>query len=124
MKARSIREASEHLKMYRPWGSYQRIDLGNRFQVKRITVNPGGRLSLQKHFHRSEHWGVVSGTAEVTIGDKQILLHENESTYIQVGEIHRLANPGTEPLEVVEVQTGDYLEEDDIIRYEDIYARV
>ena len=123
MKARSIREASEHLKMYRPWGSYQRIDLGNRFQVKRITVNPGGRLSLQKHFHRSEHWVVVSGTAEVTIGDKQILLHENESTYIQVGEIHRLANPGKVPLELIEVQVGSYTGEDDIVRIEDVYGR-
>jgi mannose-1-phosphate guanylyltransferase/mannose-6-phosphate isomerase len=123
MKAKGVREASEHLKMYRPWGAYQRIDLGNRFQVKRITVKPGGRLSLQKHHHRSEHWVVVSGTAEVTIGDKVTELHENESTYISVGEIHRLANPGKVPLEIIEVQVGSYTGEDDIVRIEDVYGR-
>ena len=108
MKAKGVREASEHLKMYRPWGAYQRIDIGNRFQVKRITVKPGGRLSLQKHHHRSEHWVVVSGTAEVTVGDRVMELHENESTYIPIGEIHRLANPGKVPLEIIELQVGSY----------------
>lgn len=123
LKAKSQREASEHLKMYRPWGAYQRIDIGPRFHVKRITVKPGGRLSLQKHFHRSEHWVVVSGTAEVTIGDKIIELHENQSTYIPIGEVHRLANPGKVPLEVIEVQVGSYTGEDDIVRLEDVYGR-
>ena len=123
LKAKSQREASEHLKMYRPWGAYQRIDIGPRFQVKRITVKPGGRLSLQKHFHRSEHWVVVSGTAEVTIGDKTVELHENQSTYIPIGEVHRLANPGKVPLELIEVQVGSYTGEDDIIRLEDVYGR-
>lgn len=123
LKSRNIREASEHLKMYRPWGAYQRIDIGSRFQVKRITVKPGGRLSLQKHFHRSEHWIVVSGTAEVTVGTKVIELHENESTYIPIGEIHRLANPGKVPLELIEVQVGSYTGEDDIVRVEDVYGR-
>ena len=123
MKAKGVREASEHLKMYRPWGAYQRIDIGDRFQVKRITVKPGGRLSLQKHHHRSEHWVVVSGTAEVTVGDKVMELHENESTYIPIGEIHRLANPGKVPLEIIEVQVGSYTGEDDIVRIEDVYGR-
>jgi len=123
MKSKGVREATEHLKMYRPWGAYQRIDIGNRFQVKRITVKPGGRLSLQKHHHRSEHWVVVSGTAEVTVGDKIMELHENESTYIPIGEIHRLANPGKVPLEIIEVQVGSYTGEDDIIRIEDVYGR-
>lgn len=123
LKSRNVREASEHLKMYRPWGAYQRIDIGSRFQVKRISVKPGGRLSLQKHFHRSEHWIVVSGTAEVTVGTKTIELHENESTYIPIGEIHRLANPGKVPLELIEVQVGTYTGEDDIVRVEDVYGR-
>jgi len=123
MKAQSVREASEHLKMYRPWGAYQRIDVGSRFQVKRITVKPGGRLSLQKHHHRSEHWVVVSGTAEVTVGEKIMELHENESTYIPIGEVHRLANPGKVPLEIIEVQVGSYTGEDDIVRLEDVYGR-
>ncbi len=123
LKAKSQREASEHLKMYRPWGAYQRIDIGPRFHVKRITVKPGGRLSLQKHFHRSEHWVVVSGTAEVTVGDKTIELHENQSTYIPIGEVHRLANPGKVPLEIIEVQVGSYTGEDDIVRLEDVYGR-
>lgn len=123
LKSRNVREASEHLKMYRPWGAYQRIDIGTRFQVKRITVKPGGRLSLQKHFHRSEHWIVVSGTAEVTVGNKVMELHENESTYIPIGEVHRLANPGKVPLELIEVQVGSYTGEDDIVRVEDVYGR-
>lgn len=123
LKTKGRSEATEHLKMYRPWGAYERIDIGRRFQVKRITVNPGGRLSLQKHFHRSEHWVVVTGTAEVTIGEKVLILHENESTYIPLGEVHRLANPGKIPLEIIEIQVGAYTGEDDIVRIEDTYGR-
>jgi mannose-1-phosphate guanylyltransferase/mannose-6-phosphate isomerase len=110
--------------MHRPWGSYQDIDRGERFRAKRLTVKPGAKLSLQSHSRRAEHWVVVKGVAEVTLDGKVETLRENESTYIPIGGIHRLANPGTEVLEVVEVQTGDYVEEDDIMRYEDIYARV
>lgn len=116
--------ATEHAIMHRPWGSYQDIDRGERFRAKRLTVNPKGKLSLQSHKRRAEHWVVVKGVAEVTLDGQIMTLHENESVYIPMGGIHRLANPGSEPLEVVEVQTGDYLEEDDITRYEDIYARV
>src|SRR5262245_52088077 len=116
--------ATEHAVMHRPWGSYQDIDRGERFRAKRLTVKPNGRLSLQSHKHRAEHWVVVKGTAEVVLDGEVMKLHENESIYIPMGGIHRLSNPGNEPLEVVEVQTGDYLEEDDITRYEDIYARV
>src|SRR3990167_4298426 len=118
------RAATEHAVMHRPWGSYQDIDRGERFRAKRLTVNPGAKLSLQSHNRRAEHWVVVKGVAEVTLDGKIMTLHENESTYIPIGGIHRLANPGSELLEVVEVQTGDYVEEDDIVRYEDIYARV
>ena len=107
--------ATEHAVMHRPWGSYQDIDRGERFRAKRLTVNPGAKLSLQSHNRRAEHWVVVKGMAEVTLDGKIMTLHENESTYIPIGGIHRLANPGSEPLEVVEVQTGDYLEEDDIV---------
>ena len=109
--------------MYRPWGWYQRIDLGGRFQVKRINVKPGGLLSLQKHFHRAEHWVVVSGTAEVTLDGTVSYIHENESIYLPIGCTHRLANPGKIPLELIEVQVGSYTGEDDIVRIEDIYAR-
>ena len=116
--------ATEHAVMHRPWGSYQDIDRGERFRAKRLTVKPGGKLSLQSHNRRAEHWVVVKGTAEVVLDGKILTLHENESTYIPIGGVHRLSNPGSEMLEVVEVQTGDYLEEDDIVRYEDIYARV
>jgi mannose-1-phosphate guanylyltransferase/mannose-6-phosphate isomerase len=116
--------ATEHAVMHRPWGSYQDIDRGERFRAKRLTVKPNGRLSLQSHKHRAEHWVVVKGIAEVVLDGKVMTLHENESIYIPMGGIHRLSNPGSEPLEVVEVQTGHYLEEDDITRYEDIYARV
>ncbi len=118
------RAATEHAVMHRPWGSYQDIDRGERFRAKRLTVKPGGKLSLQSHNRRAEHWVVVKGVAEVTLDGKVVTLHENESTYIPIGGVHRLANPGKELLEVVEVQTGDYVEEDDIVRYEDIYARV
>ena len=123
LKSRGRREASEHLRMYRPWGWYQRIDIGARFQVKRINVKPGGLLSLQKHFHRAEHWVVVRGTAEVTVDGKTSHVHENESVYLPIGCTHRLANPGKIELELIEVQVGAYTGEDDIVRLEDIYAR-
>ncbi len=116
-------EAQNHSEVYRPWGSYDCIDVGHRFQVKRISVNPGAKLSLQKHHHRAEHWVVVKGTAEVTCDDKTFLLTENQSTYIPLGSMHRLANPGKIPLEMVEVQSGGYLNEDDIERYDDQYGR-
>jgi len=116
-------ELDTHLKVYRPWGDYESIDSSERFQVKRITVKSGEKLSLQKHHHRAEHWIVVNGTARVTCGDKQFLLSENESTYIPIGEIHRLENPGKIPLELIEVQSGTYLGEDDIERFDDKYGR-
>jgi mannose-6-phosphate isomerase-like protein (cupin superfamily) len=109
--------------VYRPWGSYQTIDLGPRFQVKRITVKPGAKLSLQKHAKRAEHWVVVSGTARVTRDAEQMTLTENMSTYIPLGALHRLENPGTETLHVIEVQSGGYLGEDDIVRIDDVYGR-
>ena len=112
-----------HRKVHRPWGWYDSIDQGERFKVKRILVKPGASLSLQKHHHRAEHWIVVKGTAEITCGDQKLLLSENESTYIPLGEVHRLANPGTIPLEIIEVQSGSYLGEDDIVRMEDVYGR-
>lgn len=117
-------EQLTHKQVYRPWGSYTGIDEGNRFQVKRITVNPGAALSLQMHHHRAEHWIVVSGTARVTRGEETFLISENESTYIPIGEKHRLENPGNLPLELIEVQSGAYLGEDDIVRFEDDYKRV
>ena len=113
----------EHLRVHRPWGAYQSIDSGERHQVKRITVKAGGRLSLQKHHHRSEHWIVVRGTAKVTVDDVVKTVHENESIYIPIGAVHRLENPGKIVLELIEVQTGSYLGEDDIIRIEDDYRR-
>jgi len=116
-------ELSLHRKVHRPWGWYDSIDEGGRFKVKRIQVKPGASLSLQKHHHRAEHWIVVTGTAEITNGDKVLLLGENQSTYIPLGEVHRLANPGSVSLEIIEVQSGDYLGEDDIVRYEDTYGR-
>lgn len=123
LKAEGRSEASWHRKVYRPWGAYDSIDNGARFQVKRITVKPGGTLSLQMHHHRAEHWVVVSGTAEVTRGDEVLLLGENQSTYIPLGVTHRLRNPGKLPLELIEVQSGSYLGEDDIVRFEDTYGR-
>ncbi|HSW16902.1 MAG TPA: mannose-1-phosphate guanylyltransferase/mannose-6-phosphate isomerase [Ramlibacter sp.] len=117
-------EALDHRKVVRPWGSYDSIEAGPRFQVKRIVVKPGASLSLQKHFHRAEHWIVVTGTAEVTRGADTFLLSENQSTYIPLGETHRLSNPGKVPLEMIEVQSGSYLGEDDIVRMEDAYGRV
>ena len=116
-------EQALHRKVHRPWGWYDSIDNGPRHQVKRIMVKPGASLSLQKHHHRAEHWIVVTGTAEVTTGSKVMLLTENQSTYIPLGEVHRLANPGKVPLEIIEVQSGSYLGEDDIVRYEDTYGR-
>lgn len=123
LKRKGRPETEDHLRIYRPWGWYQRIDIGTRFQVKRIVVKPGQRLSLQKHFHRAEHWVVVRGTAEVTIDDEIILRHENEAAYLPIGCVHRLANPGKIPLELIEVQVGSYTGEDDIIRFEDVYGR-
>ena len=117
-------EHTLHRQVHRPWGWYDSIDSGSRFQVKRIMVKPGATLSLQKHHHRAEHWIVVRGTAEVTNGDQVILLSENQSTYIPLGQVHRLANPGKVPLEIIEVQSGSYLGEDDIVRFEDTYGRV
>lgn len=116
-------EYSLHRKVHRPWGWYDSIDEGERFKVKRIQVKPKASLSLQKHHHRAEHWIVVRGTAEITCGEKTLLLSENESTYIPLGEVHRLANPGSIPLEIIEVQSGSYLREDDIVRFEDTYGR-
>ena len=116
-------EQNLHRQVHRPWGSYDSIDAGARFQVKRIMVKPGASLSLQMHHHRAEHWIVVSGTAEVTNGDKVIMLTENQSTYIPLGQTHRLSNPGKVPLELIEVQSGSYLGEDDIVRFEDTYGR-
>ncbi len=113
-----------HREVFRPWGSYQGIDQGHRFQVKRLMVKPGAAISLQLHHHRAEHWIVVTGTALVTCGDQVFHLHENESTYIPIGEKHRLENPGKTPLEIIEIQSGSYLGEDDIVRFEDIYDRV
>jgi len=117
------REVIEHRVVKRPWGHYDSVDLGERFQVKRLVVKSGGQLSLQKHLHRSEHWVVVRGTAEVTIDGQVKIVRENESAYIPSGAIHRLANPGKIPLEIIEVQTGSYLGEDDIERFEDAYNR-
>ncbi|NSL54030.1 mannose-1-phosphate guanylyltransferase/mannose-6-phosphate isomerase [Uliginosibacterium aquaticum] len=123
IKAEGKTLAASHRKVYRPWGWYDSIDMGPRFQVKRIVVNPGATLSLQMHHHRAEHWIVVSGTAEVVNGEQTLLLGENESTYIPLGHVHRLANPGKLPLEIIEVQSGSYLGEDDIVRFEDTYGR-
>jgi mannose-1-phosphate guanylyltransferase/mannose-6-phosphate isomerase len=116
-------EHRHHQRMHRPWGDVESIDTGERYQVKRLTVKPGESLSLQMHQHRAEHWIVVSGTARVTNGDKIFLLAENQSTYIPVGAKHRLQNPGSIPLEIIEVRSGSYLKEDDIVRFEDVYNR-
>jgi mannose-1-phosphate guanylyltransferase / mannose-6-phosphate isomerase len=124
LKLQKRSEADVHQKAYRPWGHYDSVDCGERHQTKRIVVKPGGKLSLQKHHHRAEHWVVVKGTALVTRGNEQILLTENESTYIPLGTVHRLENPGVIPLEIIEVQSGSYLGEDDIVRIGDNYGRV
>jgi mannose-1-phosphate guanylyltransferase / mannose-6-phosphate isomerase len=123
LKAKNHRAAIEHRRIYRPWGYYQDVDLAARYRVKRIVVKPGSKLSLQKHFHRSEHWVVVQGTAEVTLGNDVRNVHENESIYVPMGSVHRLANPGKIPLELIEVQAGSYLGEDDIMRLDDVYGR-
>jgi mannose-1-phosphate guanylyltransferase/mannose-6-phosphate isomerase len=123
LEQRKREEQTLHRKVHRPWGWYDSVDQGERFKVKRIMVKPGASLSLQKHHHRAEHWIVVTGTAEVTCGDKKILLSENQSTHIPLGEAHRLSNPGKVPLEIIEVQSGSYLGEDDIVRFEDTYGR-
>ncbi len=123
LKAQGHPEATRHRRMYRPWGYYQSIDFGARYQVKRIVVRPGGRLSLQRHYHRAEHWIVVKGAAEVTLNGAMRVVHENESIYLPIGSDHRLANPGRIELELIEVQTGSYLGEDDIVRIEDVYNR-
>jgi mannose-1-phosphate guanylyltransferase/mannose-6-phosphate isomerase len=124
LKASGRAECRDHRVVHRPWGCYEDIDAGERFRVKRITVNPGGKLSLQLHHHRAEHWVVVRGTAKVTRGDQTMLLSENQSTYIPLGVRHRLENPGKVPLQIIEVQSGAYLAEDDIVRLEDSYHRV
>jgi mannose-1-phosphate guanylyltransferase/mannose-6-phosphate isomerase len=124
LKEQNRSEVELHRQVYRPWGSYECIDSEERFQVKRITVNPGASLSLQMHYHRSEHWIVVTGTARITRDDESFVLSENQSTYIPLGIKHRLENPGKIPLELIEVQSGSYLGEDDIIRYDDTYGRV
>jgi mannose-1-phosphate guanylyltransferase len=124
LKADSRGEWELNREVYRPWGKYDSVDNGNGYQVKRITVKPGAKLSVQKHYHRAEHWVVVSGVAKVTNGDKTFLLTKNQSTYIPLGVVHALENPGEVDLELIEVQSGDYLGEDDIVRYDDIYGRI
>jgi mannose-1-phosphate guanylyltransferase / mannose-6-phosphate isomerase len=124
LQADGREELRVHSRVYRPWGSYESIDVGDRFQVKRITVNPGGKLSLQKHYHRAEHWVVVKGTALITKDGEELFLSENQSTYVPLGMLHRLQNPGRIPLELIEVQTGSYLKEDDIERTDDVYGRL
>jgi mannose-1-phosphate guanylyltransferase/mannose-6-phosphate isomerase len=124
LTAQKREEHTLHRKVHRPWGWYDSIDEGGRFKVKRIQVKPKASLSLQKHHHRAEHWIVVTGTAEITNGDKVLTLTENQSTYIPLGAVHRLVNPGSIPLEIIEVQSGSYLGEDDIVRFEDTYGRV
>lgn len=123
MRAQERPEDQDHRVVYQPWGSFDSIEEGKRFKVKRITVKPGARLSVEMRHHRAEHWIVVSGTARVTKGDETILLTENELIYMGVGEIHALENPGVIPLDIVEVQTGSYLGENDVVRFEDIYGR-
>jgi mannose-1-phosphate guanylyltransferase / mannose-6-phosphate isomerase len=123
LKIENRREAVEHRRIYRPWGYYQSIDLGARYQVKRIVVKPAAKLSLQKHYHRAEHWVVVRGTAEATVNGEVRTVHETETIYVHIGTAHRLANPGKIPLELIEVQVGSYLGEDDIVRFDDAYAR-
>ncbi|OZG73675.1 mannose-1-phosphate guanylyltransferase/mannose-6-phosphate isomerase [Hahella sp. CCB-MM4] len=123
VKAQDREEYRFHKRVHRPWGTYEGIARSERFQVKRITVKPGGRLSLQKHHHRAEHWVIVSGTAKVTRGEEEMILTEDQSTYIPLGVVHRLENPGVIPVELIEVQTGSYLGEDDIVRFDDTYGR-
>jgi len=124
LKLRGRREADEHTAMYRPWGSYTVLGEGPGYKMKKIVVNQGAQLSLQMHYHRSEHWIVIGGTAQVTLGDEIKMVHENESVFIPLSTKHRLGNPGRIPLEIIEVQNGKYLEEDDIVRFDDVYGRV
>jgi len=123
LKARNFSEAIAHRRIYRPWGYVETLNLGERYQVKKLQISPGRRLSLQKHMHRSEHWVVVRGTGEVTVDGDIRILHENESVYMPIGAVHRLANPGRIPLELIEIQVGSYLGDDDIQRFEDDYNR-
>jgi mannose-1-phosphate guanylyltransferase/mannose-6-phosphate isomerase len=123
LKKQNRYETLLHREVFRPWGSYDSVDNGDRFQVKRLSVKPGASMSLQLHHHRAEHWIVVSGTARITRGDEVFLLEENQSTYIPVGAKHRIENPGKIPLHIIEVQSGSYLGEDDIVRFEDRYGR-
>ncbi|HWJ05650.1 MAG TPA: mannose-1-phosphate guanylyltransferase/mannose-6-phosphate isomerase, partial [Steroidobacteraceae bacterium] len=123
LKQQGRYETALHREVFRPWGSYDSIDTGERFQVKRLIVKPGAQMSLQMHHHRAEHWIVVSGTARITRGEETFLLGENESTYIPLGTKHRIENPGKVTLEIIEVQSGSYLGEDDIVRFEDVYGR-
>lgn len=123
LKKQNRKEVNENLTMYRPWGSYTVLAEGNGYKVKRITVKPGEKLSLQMHYHRSEHWTVINGTGKLTLDDKVIIFRENESTYIPIGVKHRLENPGQLPLTIIEVQNGKYLGEDDIVRFDDVYGR-
>ncbi len=123
LKKRNSKEPFEHLTSHRPWGSFTILEEGERYKIKRIVVDPQQRLSLQMHYHRSEHWIVVKGTAKVTIGETEQLVHENESVYVPKSQVHRLENPGKVPLELIEVQVGEYVGEDDIVRFEDIYGR-
>ena len=124
LKREKRSEHISHREEYRPWGRYDSVDQGGRYQVKRITVKPGERLSTQMHYHRAEHWVVVAGTAKVTRGDDVFLVSENESTFIPVGVVHTLENPGKVPLEVIEIQSGTYLGSDDIVRFDDKYGRI
>lgn len=123
LKADGRKEADEHITTYRPWGSYTVLEEGERYKIKRIVVNPNERLSLQMHYHRSEHWVVVKGTAQVTVGDMERIVHENESAYVPKSTVHKLENPGKVPLEIIEVQNGEYVGEDDIVRFNDLYGR-
>ncbi len=123
LRQKNLSQADEFMLDYRPWGSFDRLARGERFQVKQIQVKPGAKLSLQSHHHRSEHWIVVAGTACVTVNDQVSLISEGQSIYVPLGAKHRLENPGKVPVILIEVQTGRYLEEDDIIRYDDVYAR-
>ena len=124
LKEKKAKESSEHVTSHRPWGSFTVLEEGERYKIKRIVVLPQQRLSLQMHYHRSEHWVVVKGTAKVTIGEEEQLIHENEGIYISKSQVHRLENPGKVPLELIEVQVGEYVGEDDIVRLSDIYERI
>jgi mannose-1-phosphate guanylyltransferase/mannose-6-phosphate isomerase len=124
LKEKGRREASEHTTIYRPWGSYTVLGQGPNYKMKKIIVNPNQRLSLQLHYHRSEHWIVISGTAKVQIGQSDQMIHENESIFVPQSTLHRLENPGKIPLEIIEIQNGRYLEEDDIVRFDDQYGRI